>query len=237
MLGLMITAWGYLTGQRTKKRSRPRESRSRSAKSHVLPISNRRIGFAEIKANAAGQQEDDSCRADTTNAQEAMHFSMYSHFGKEHELMDGLTFCKKYADMRERQYTTRLVGTKLWDGKPALTERREKQESIMRTKNTRTPIAIRDQKKRVRAAQTDYRPPESPPSSELIATESDQSGDSEATESLVGSDNDFNDSDNDGETNAKVQSGKSPVGCVITDFCVSEYLFLLNRLFFGINRR
>ena len=45
---------------------------------------------------------------ESTNAQEAMHFSMYSQCGKHHDTLQGLELCLKYANGAQQTYTNKL---------------------------------------------------------------------------------------------------------------------------------
>ncbi|ESK87120.1 hypothetical protein Moror_11896 [Moniliophthora roreri MCA 2997] len=97
---------------------------------------------------------------DTTNPQEAAHFSMYSKQGKRHELLTGLEKCHAIAVEHERTWDKVKRGVKLYYGKPPLVQRQALQGKIHHTKKRRMPDNIRKQARQHQENTRSYRPPD-----------------------------------------------------------------------------
>ncbi|KAF5361206.1 hypothetical protein D9757_013608 [Collybiopsis confluens] len=89
-----------------------------------------------------------SALPETTNAEEAMHFSMYSQQGRKHGFIDGWIALKKIADTFQRKYNAASVGQPLHWGKTDLQRRNKLKAEIGRTKRSRSKPKIRARRQR-----------------------------------------------------------------------------------------
>ncbi|KAF5338776.1 hypothetical protein D9757_014991 [Collybiopsis confluens] len=106
-----------------------------------------------------------SALPETTNAEEAMHFSMYSQQGRKHDFIDGWIPLKKIADTFQRKYNAASgepsiptvlllfsnkdpVGQPLHWGKTDLQRRNKLKAEIGRTKRSRSKPKIRARRQR-----------------------------------------------------------------------------------------
>ncbi|KAF5358855.1 hypothetical protein D9757_013954 [Collybiopsis confluens] len=85
---------------------------------------------------------------DTTNAEEAMHFSMYSQQGRKHDFLEGWKAIAKIVETFQRKFNAAQIGQPLYWGKAALQTRNELKARIGRTKISRTKAKIRAKKGR-----------------------------------------------------------------------------------------